>query len=265
MRVQGSFNIFYRCTPILAGDVPENSQEQYEILSALAQRTRKLFPYLKVEFCPTLTDARPYLDNGWSAMPEYTHTWDIRDLNALLKGMHRKQTYVNRAQEMYDFSTEYGDEIINDFLRLYIETMKKYDWEPPKGWRKDFSRKARWLSEQDLLRPFTCRFKNTGELVGVALYILSRENRTAYYWLIGYDHKLNSKEFPPAIHYHAAKSLAGEFDTIDFGEGGNPSLFAFKDSLGTDSIPYWVLTTGESSPLKKAYRALKIIREKILP
>jgi len=58
-------------------------------------------------------------------MPEYTHTWDLRDLNAILKGMHRKQTYVNKAQDMYDFATEYGDEIINDFLRLYIETMKK--------------------------------------------------------------------------------------------------------------------------------------------
>ena len=71
-------------------------------------------------------------------MPEYTHTWDLRDLNAILKGMHRKQTYVNKAQDMYDFATEYGDEIINDFLRLYIETMKKIRLGTAQGLEKRF-------------------------------------------------------------------------------------------------------------------------------
>jgi hypothetical protein len=263
VRVQNTLSTFYAGTPILAGEVPENSLAQYEILSALARESRKRFPYLRIEFHPHLTDARAYLDNGWEAAPQYTHTWDLRDLNAVLKSMHRKQTYVRKAQDMFDFSIEHGEEIVNEFLRLYAETMAKFGWQPPASWKEAFRRKARWLESQDVLRPFTCRTK-AGEIVGVALYILSRESRTAYFWLVGYDHERNSKEFPPAIHYYAAQNLAAEFDMIDFGEGGNSSLFAFKDSLGTDSLPFWVLKSGDISGWVNVYLFLRKARQALL-
>ncbi len=263
VRVQNTLSIFYAGTPVLAGDIPENSPEQYEILSALARESRKHFPYMRIEFHPNLTDARAYLDNGWEAAPQYTHTWDLRDLNAVLKSMHRKQTYVRKAQDMFDFSIERGETIINDFLRLYAETMAKFGWQPPASWKTAFQHRAKWLESQDLLRPFTCRTKN-GELVGVALYILSRESRVAYFWLVGYDHDRNSKEFPPAIHYYAAQNLAGEFDMIDFGEGGNSSLYAYKDSLGAESLPFWVLKTGGISNWAKIYQLLRKTRQALL-
>jgi len=263
VRVQNTLSIFYAGTPVLAGDIPENSPQQYEILSALARESRKRFPYLRIEFHPNLTDARAYLDNGWEAAPQYTHTWRVHDLNAVLKGMHRKQTYVRKAQDMYNFSIEHGEEIINEFLRLYAETMVKFGWQPPASWKDAFRRKAKWLETQNVLLPFTCRSK-TGELVGIALYILSRESRTAYFWLVGYDHDHNSKEFPPAIHYFAAQNLAAEFDMIDFGEGGNSSLFAFKDSLGTDSLPFWVLKSGNISGWVNIYLFLRKARQALL-
>ena len=263
LRIQNTLSIFYAGTPVLTGEIEEYSPEQYEILSALAHASRKRFPYLRIEFHPNLTDARAYIDNGWEAGLQYTHTWDLGDLNAVLKGMHRKHSYVRKAQGMYIFGCENGEAIIDEFLRLYRETMEKFEWQPTAHWKEAFRRKARWLDQQGLLRPFTCRTK-TGELVGIALYILSRESGMAYFWLIGYDHALNSKEFPPAIHWYAAQNLAAEFRTIDFGEGGNASLFAYKDSLGTTSLSFWVLKTQSMSNWSALYTSLRKIRQALL-
>jgi hypothetical protein len=260
IRVYSMLNIFYAGTPILAGHIPEYSPEQYEIMSLLAKGMQAKFPYIQIEFHPTLKDARAFIDNGWHVTPQYTLAWDLSDLNAVLKGMNRKQTYVRKAQTMFDFSIESGDAIIDDFLRLYSNTMARFEWKPPASWQEAFRRKAQWLEKHNLLRAYVCRTKE-GLLVGIALYVLSRENRIGYFWLIGYDQELNSKEFPPAIHYFAAQNLAGEFDIIDFGEGANPSLYAFKDSLGANSLPFWVLSTQGNTSWVKLFDFLRDIRQ----
>jgi hypothetical protein len=263
MRVQNTLSIFYAGTPILAGDIPENGAEQYEILSTLARESRKRFPYLRIELYPNLTDMRAYLDNGWEATPIYTHSWELSDMGEVQKGMHRKQRYIRKAQELFDFSREHGEEIIREFLRLYAETMKKYDWQPTAKWRDAFQRKMKWLESRDLLHIYACRMK-TGELVGITLSLLSRENQTAYFWLIGYEHTIDSKEFPPAIYYYASQDLSTEFEHIDFGEGAHSSLYAFKDSLGTTSTPFWILRTENSTNWSALYSYLRKIRQSLV-
>ena len=263
VRVQNILSTFYAGTPVLAGDIEENSPEQYEILSALARESRKRFPYMRIEFHPNLTDARAYLDNGWEATPIYTHSWKLEDMQEVRKGMHRKERYIRKAQEMFDLGHEHGQEIIKDFLRLYAETMKKYDWQPTSKWREAFLRKMKWLESRDLLHIYTCR-KKTGELVGITLSLLSRENQTAYFWLIGYDHTIDSKEFPPAIYYYASEDLSSEFKFIDFGEGAHASLYAFKDSLGTTSTPFWILKTENNSGWSLLHSRLRKIRQFLL-
>jgi hypothetical protein len=258
VRIQGSFNISYRCTPILAGHIRENSPEQYEILSALARETRKKFPYLKVEFHPSLTDTRAYLNNGWHAEPQYAHTWDLRNVDAILQNMHhKKRSYVRKALENYEFNVEQDKKIIDEFLRLYTETMAKFSWCPSENWSESFHHKANWLLDEKLLLPCTCRTK-TGQLISVALVILSPENRTAYGWLIGYDHAYASHEIPASLQYYSAKILAANFDALDLGDGPNANLFAYKDSLGTASHPFWVLTTKDT---KKWIKFLDFLRD----
>jgi hypothetical protein len=263
IRIQRILNIFYAGTPVLSMETEESSEQRYAVLSELARITRKYFPYQRIEFHPSLVDVRPYLDNGWEALPQYTHTWDLNDLDAVLKGMHRKQKYVRKAQDLFDFSIEQGDEIIAEFLRLYTATMQKFGWQPTAGWKKAFFRQVAWLRERDLLRVYTGRTK-TGELAGVTLYILSREDRTAICWLIGYGDELNSKELPTALDYFAAQNLASDFDTIDFGEGANPNLYAFKDSVGTNSIPFWLLTVGNDSILIRFVEFLRKARQSLI-
>lgn len=256
LRFQGISYAYYGSSPIIKDQLGEEDPNPYEILSALARESKKYFPYLRLELHPSLNDIRAYLDQGWDAYPQATYIWDLRDLDAVLKQMHRKSCYVRKAQSLYNFECAPGHTITNEFLSLYEETMEKYEWKPTRTWKKAFISRLQWLEEQDLLRAYTCRTKS-GDLIGIVLYILSYKDRTAYFWLVGYDHKLNTKEFPPAIHFYAAQCLAKEFSFIDFGEGTHPSLYAFKDSLGGHIKLYWVLKTQGTSHWIRFYTFLK--------
>lgn len=262
LRVPTALSIFYASTPILSSKVQENSQQQYAVLSALAQDSRKRFPFLRIEFHPTLNDVRPYLELGWQAQPEYTYTWKISDPHAILMDMHRKRSYVRKAQDQFLFAHEAGEAIVTDFLRLYRETMQKFDWRPEDGWGKILCKRIEWMQSKDIVRLYTCRTK-TGELVGVVIYILSRVNQTAYFMMIGYNHSINSKEFPPAIHWFAAQDLSREFSHVDLSEAPQSNLYAFKDSLGACSTRYWTLETLNACRWQNFYNVLRKVKRAI--
>jgi hypothetical protein len=260
LRIPVALSISYASTPILSSEVQDSGQKQYAVLSALARDSRKHFPFMKVAFHPSLNDVRPYLEQGWKAEPEYTHIWEISDPDAILKNIqHRKQKYVRKAKEQFLFAHETGEAIITDFLRLYRETMQKFDWRPEEGRLRE---RIEWMQAKDIIRLYTCRMK-TGELVGVVVCVLSRVNQTAYFMLIGYDHTINSKEFHPAIHWYAAQDLSPEFSYADFGGGPVPNIYATKDSLGTNSTPYWELETPNARRWTQYYDMLRNIKRAI--
>jgi hypothetical protein len=256
LRLQHMLSIFYASTPILREVAGEQSPTPFEILTALASESRKRFPYLRVEFHPSLTDMRAYLEQKWEVYPQYTYLWALDDLDALLKQMHRKSSYVRKALRLYTFGCEAGLAMIAEFLRLYEKTMTRYEWRPTPAWKTAFISRAEWLESQGLLKAYTCRAPS-GDIMGIALYILSRLDRTVYAWLVGYDPQLDNKEFLPAIDYYAAQCLASEFSFIDFGEGTHPSLYAFKDSLGGCATPFWILKTRNATRWLRVYETLK--------
>jgi hypothetical protein len=262
LRIPVILNIFYASTPILSSSVQDDCLQQHAALFALARESRRHFPFLTIELHPTLKDARPYLEQGWHTHLEYTYVWNISDPDAILKDMHRKRSYVRKAREQFLFASETGESSMTEFLQLYRETMQKFGWRPEDRWGNIFSKRIEWMQSRDMVRLYTCRTK-TGELVGGALYILSRANNTAYYWLIGYNHAINSKEFPPAIHWYAAQDLSPEFSLADFGEAGEQYLHAFKDSLGTYSTPYWSSQTPNTRRWSTLYVMLRDIKRAI--
>lgn len=256
---QYNLNLPYGSTPILSGDLGVDDPAPFEILSALARAAQKRFPSLQLEVHASLTDIRAYLAQGWEALPDYVYLWDLGDVDLLLKHMHRKSSYVRKAQKQYRFACEPREGVILDFLRLHEQNMDRHQWRPTAAWREAFFRRVQWLDEQDVLRIYTCRTP-AGELVGAVLYVLSRLQCTAHFWMVGYDAQLNSKEFPPAIHFYAAQCLAPEFKTIDFGEGMRESLYAFKDSLGARSEPYWILATPTARYWKRVFAWVRRLR-----
>jgi predicted N-acyltransferase len=262
-RIPFTLSIFYASTPILPSTVQDNSLQQHAVLSALAREARKHFPFLKIEFHPTLGDVRPYLEQGWHAYPEYTHTWEISDPNAVLKNIqHRKQKYVRKAKEEFLFAHETGEAIVTDFLRLYRETMQKFGWRPEENWTTTLRKRIEWMQARDIIRLYTFRMKS-GELIGVVTCILSRVNQTAYFMLIGYNHSIKSKEFHPAIHWYAAQDLSPEFSLVDFGEASESNIYSTKDALGTSSVPYWKLETSNARRWTQYYDILRKIKRAI--
>jgi hypothetical protein len=263
LRIPFTLSIFYASTPILSSTVQENSQQQHAVLSALAREARKHFPFLKIEFHPTLKDVRPYLEQDWHAEPEYTHTWEISDPNIILKNIqHRKQKYVRKAKDEFLFAHETGEAIVTDFLRLYRETMQKFGWRPEENWTTTFRQRIEWMQARDIARLYTCRMKS-GELVGVVMCILSRISQTVYFTLISYNHSINSKEFHPAIHWYVAQDLSPEFSYADFGEASLSTIYSAKDSLGTSSTPYWKLETANARRWTRYYDLLRKIKRAI--
>jgi hypothetical protein len=262
LRIPTILSIFYGDTPILSSAVQDNTDQQHAVLSALARASSKYFLFLRIEFHPTLSDVRPYLEQGWHAKPEYAYVWEINDPNTILMNMHRKRSYVRKAQEQFLFAHETGDAIMSEFLRLYRETMQKFGLRTDEKWKTILRKRIEWMQARDIARLYTCRTK-TGELIGVVTYILSRVNKTAYFMMIGYDHSINSKEFPPAIHWYAAQDLSPEFSHVDHSEAPQMNLYAFKDSLGTYSTPYWKLETPNTRRWQHFYNRLRKIKNVI--
>ena len=134
VRIQNNLNIFHTNTPILSQAIQDQGWKRYEVLETLAKESKKHFPYLRAEFHPSLNDARPFVEQGWRVKPKYTHVFDISDPDALLSNMHRKRRYyVRNARENLLFACESGDAILKDFLRLYRESMRKFNWSPLRG------------------------------------------------------------------------------------------------------------------------------------
>ena len=263
VRVQNNLSIFHTSTPILPDVIQNRGWMRYEVLAALASESRKHFPYLRAEFHPSLNDARPFLEQGWRVAPKYTHVWDISDPDALLTNMqHKRRQDVRSAQKNMHIHCESGDSILENFVRLYREDMKKFGWKPEKSWDDIFKKRVRWMEDRGCFRLYTCRTSD-GQLLGMGTYILSHINQTAYGWLLAYDHSLNNREFTPAMYWLSAQDLASEFHYVDLGEGYRPSLYATKDSFGNSSVPYWIVATKSTKIWTRVYNKLKAGRQSI--
>jgi hypothetical protein len=263
VRIQNNLNIFHTNTPILPRSIQDQGWKRYEVLAALAEESRKHFPYLRAEFHPSLNDARPFLEQGWRVSPKYTHVWDISDPESLLANMHRKRRYyVRNAHEHLLFACESGGAILKDFSRLYQENMRKFNWSPGHSWEKTFKKRVEWMQSQDYFRLYTCR-KKDGQLLGMVTVILSRINQTAYGWLMAYDHSAGDKEFTPAINWFVARELSSDFRYYDIGEGYRPSLYSTKDSLGNSSILYWIVATQNTKRWTRIYNKLRGFKQSL--
>jgi hypothetical protein len=263
LRIPLVLNIFYGNTPVLSSSVQDDCLQQHAVLSALARESRRHFPLLKVEFHPTLKDARPYLEQDWHAEPEYTHVWEINDPDAILMNLqHRKRQYVRKAREQFLFTYETNDAVVTEFFRLYRETMQKFDWRPEERWGKNLRKRIEWMRARDMVRLYTCRMK-TGELIGAVMCVLSRSNRTVYSMYIAYDHSIQSKDFLPALDWYTAQDLSQEFSYVDLSEAPQPTLYGYKDSLGASSTQYWILETRNARRWRNFYDALRKLKRAI--
>jgi hypothetical protein len=259
IRLSTILNIFYASTPLLNAPTPDEQDIQAEILNALANYVRKKLPFMLVEAHPSLMDVRPYLYNGWEAAREYTHLWDLRNLDLLMDNMHRKGKTIKKAQKQFVITRETGAEAVAKFAKLYKTTMQKFNWKPSRHWTEILQEQVKWMEARDMFRLYSCHTLE-GELAGMTTLILSHTNRTAYGWMMGYNPSSKNREWGPVLQYYTAQELASNFDFMDFGEGTRETIYVTKDNIGTTSVPFWVLRTKQTHHWLEAYEKIKNTR-----
>jgi hypothetical protein len=268
IRVQTNLQTWqYIDSPIIAAHAIPGSQLYFDILKTLADRVKKSFLHYKVYCHPSIRDVRPLLECGWRIFPDYAHSWDLRNPEALLadlKGRKRFQQ-VKKAFQNLDFADERGKAIFDEFIPLYMETARQVGYKLRKSWPRVFRTIAIELLERGIIRFLTCR-KKSGELIGVATYILDPLRNTAFGWQLAHIPLRGGEvDFIPALYIHSIKTLSGEVSFIDIGVGVRPSLYFFKDSLGTRSTPEFLAQTPNSKFWKQFRSIIHKVKQSLKP
>ncbi len=240
VRVSEVFDLFY-CGPMLAGDLARG--ERARVASALIEGAAERMDQTLAETHPTFTDVRPFMYQGWSVVPEYTHLWDLADPDAVLRSMNReKRAEIRRARERFRIGPEpMTDAAFRHFMELYRTAMAKFSWYPPQHWEELQRERIRWMEDREGCRFFAVRDAD-GELLAGLLALLSPEDRTAYYWRMGYGAAGRKAEVVPALYWEAAQPLcAGPLRFVNFGSSPQPALSQFKDYLGADATTHYRL------------------------
>ncbi len=245
-------DIGYSNSPIIAMNVVPSSAEYFEIIQALADKVNRLGLHLRIYCHPSIQDIRPLLQHGWSAEPVYTHVWDMREPETLLKTLRSTRRFRHEAavRERLDFAEETNTKIIDEFILLYQISTKRTGVYLSKTWDTALRKRMEWLLAQNAIRFFTCRRK-TGEILSIATYILNRFQNTCYGWLLAHDLSQGEKDYAQISYLYAIENLSREYSFIDIAEGVHPTLYAFKDSLGTTSVPYYIMDTPSNMQLRK--------------
>jgi len=258
IRVQTCLNFPYNSSPILAGCIRPGGVDYAAILQAFARKADQLFPTFCFECHPSLQDVRPLLESGWRAVPEYAHCWDLSAPEVLLEWLGDRSRFrrANEGLGRYVFADETSRDMAQAFPALYRKSAGRYGMELEATWEATFAARVGWLLDHDAARLFTCRRKD-GTLLAILVCVLSRTHRIAHGWMLAYDRSLGDKEFLRALYLYALRQLAGTAIHVDIAEGIRPALYDFKDSLGTESTPYFLVESPRADFCRKVFNVYR--------
>ena len=257
-RFSHGFDFFY-CGPLLAPDLiaptVHRISERQHLLRELADAAASATDVVVAEAHPRFQDARAFLYQGWQVAPEYTHLWDLRDPEAILRTMNReKRREIRRAQERLNLAREDADDrTLGSFITLYRATMSRFSWYPTPRWETVLRQRIAWMRARERCRLYAARTKQ-GELLAAVLVLLSHEDETAYLWRMGNDPAAREAGAIPALYWHAALDVGGPAAPVrfvNFGGSPQPPLGQFKDYLGaTPTLHFRLIHRRESARLR---------------
>ena len=206
-----------------------------QVMDALITTLPAHLTLTQFETHPTSPDARSYLYAGWQVTPLYTHLWQMTQADAIWQTMNReKRREIRRAQEQYHFGVATETAVLDEFLPLYSQTMRKFSWWPSPKWEAIFRQRFAWMHDRDGCRLHTVRDQN-GRLIAGVLTLLSREDQTAYLWRQGSA----DPAVVPALYWFAAQEVRPVCPIVNFGGSPLPSLNWFKEALGATAVPHF--------------------------
>jgi hypothetical protein len=252
-------------TPVISSQVDHGSNEYFEIIYELAKRRDRASIYYKVFCHPTIRDVRPFLKRGWSARPEYSHGWDIRNGDAIIEELSKHRRFRN-SKEVFlqlEFDCEKSERAIDEFLQLFLTTARNIGFMLRESFESIFRTTAKEMLNQDVLRFITCRNKE-GKILAMASYTLNLAKRTACGWYFAHVPLQGELDIIPSLYLYSIKALSNDVDFIDIGEGIHSSLYLYKDSLGTISTQYFIIETPHAIFWQKVVKAVRENKKKIV-
>ncbi len=234
-------------TPFFTQNIIHGSPQYFLAMQALADEVKRSFDYFRIICHPSIQDVRPLLERGWRAAPDYAHVWDVKKAEELLHELKTKKRFrqIEGIFGSFDFADERHPGIIEEFIPFYQETAQDIGYKLRKSWKNIFRATATKMLKENIIRFYTCRDKN-GKLAGAATYVLNPAHHNAYGWQLAhtpFTHSSGEKDFIPALYFFSIEVLSHEVSSIDIAEGLRPSLYFFKDSLGTKSVTEFVVET----------------------
>lgn len=261
------FEFFY-AGPMLVPSLETGSvhvaKKRLEVLMALALGQRDRLQVIEAEAHPRFTDARAFHYAGFTLQTLYTHVWDFSEPEAVFASMNReRRRLIRRAGEQYRFGPMEGEGVAEDFIRVYRELIRKFDWAPLARWDDDLRNRLGWLMEKGLGEVFGC-WDESGSLRGAVILLLSPEDRTVYLWRCGYVPDAGANTVIPGLYWHACQHVFERWGApmhANFGGSPRLTLTQFKDYLGAVATPHFRLLHDQPGFRTRAWRNLRRRKE----
>lgn len=269
MRFSQGFDFFY-CGPMLLAQFSTPSvrqiSERQQILTELSRAVAAQTDLVVAETHPNFRDVRPLLFEEWVVSPEYTHIWDTADTEQLLQGMNReKRREIRLAKESFRFGREAINQSTLDwFMAVYREAMRKLSVNITINWEAVIRTRVNWMEKRDACRLYAAR-NSKGEMLAAVLVLISQEDRTAYYWRMGYTPSGRDAKVVPALYWETALELSQDVPGIRFiNLGGSPhsALSQFKDFLGGVCTEHFRLIHRRASSRVHLLQITELLRDK---
>jgi hypothetical protein len=237
-KIQAPVPLFGYNGPILDNTLHYEEQYKtipgYETIQELIKGIANVSDFITVKNQPEIWDVRAYLYNSWKIETCYTHilpykkekeTWSRIDAVS--------QEKISNGQ--YSVNTDTTDAQIQKFS---LHASKKANPVcPPQETRMEvLNKRIYWMKEREICKLVTLIDKNGSE-AAIALFILSRQNRTIYLdQMFSLGKHLESDVLPPLV-WHSFSLFDKEFEYMDLGISANMSISKLKDKLGGKLAP----------------------------
>lgn len=241
-----SFPLFY-AGPLLAPEwnEPVALSNRTLLLERLARCLQEHFDFINTEAAPELPDARGLIYAGYFVEQTYTHLWPAGEADAIVSRLNRsKRREMKAAQKKHGFQwLPMSEDSLRRFDQLHNKSLEKFRWVAPHWWRRSLLKNMKELESEGICRMAVASVQGeTLFCAGVSVLLSSAQN-TAWLWRVAYQ--TNDPGLIPALYVWVAMQIKMEFGSqmrINFGGSPRSSLALFKDFLGAEMTPHWIIS-----------------------
>lgn len=222
-----------------------------ELLQALeSDLRRRKFEYIRFKAREPENDYRPFIGQGWQAVPIYSYCLDLADTDVLWRRMDKNlKRLVKRAADGNLKISDNGS--FDAFYGMHAELHERKG-SPLYLEKERFRQFVGDLAEAGIARIFDVSL-NSGKPIAAQL-VLTGPHPVAHVLAAGSDPEYHNTGCNPYLRWKVSEWLSREgFSELDLTDAQNLSVARFKRSLGSRLTMGLQLTLGPSGATRLAY------------